>query len=387
MIIYVYILIPIAIVGFGISIFLLFTKYPPLVNMFKKPTGIAIVSWSLLAICSVVLAISLWRTNYIIDNTNKYNIDYTNVGAYGDLIGGILNPVVAFIGIVAAGLAFYAQYRANQLIQEQFKIQQFESQFYEMLRLHKENVAGLYTKINKKIDGKIVESTIYGRRVFESFTLELVIAYLVALYSFKTENITPKELLNEAYAVFFIGLNYSDTKKHVYFENLYKLRALIRNFDYEGFDKEIKNQIKVHSDELISRNVEFQIFEGNNHQLAHYYRHLFHMVKFVVNNNHQFLTYDLKRNYLRILRAQLSNTEQILLFYNWYSGFGKQWENDKNKFFTDYRMIHNLYNDILISSFKLDEIFDLNGDYQKEEGRIIDSLFEFQDWFDETNKK
>ena len=61
-------------------------------------------------------------------------------GTLGDLVGGTLNPILGLFGILVGGLAFYAQYQANKQVQEQFKIQQFESQFYEMLSLHKENV-------------------------------------------------------------------------------------------------------------------------------------------------------------------------------------------------------------------------------------------------------
>ena len=58
-------------------------------------------------------------------------------------------------------------------------------------------------------------------------------------------------------------------------------------------------------------------------------------------------TYDEKRQFLRILRAQLSSAEQTLLYYNWKSKQGKQWEEDSTKpggnhFLTDYRMIHNI---------------------------------------------
>jgi hypothetical protein len=70
-----------------------------------------------------------------------------------------------------------------------------------------------------------------------------------------------------------------------------------------------------------------------------------------------------------------------MLFYNWKSGFGTKWENDKNKFFTDYRMIHNIYNNIIIKDFSLIEEFNLNvnANYKKENGRDNDPLFEFED--------
>tara|TARA_B100002049_G_C15843728_1_gene276246 strand:- start:216 stop:347 length:132 start_codon:yes stop_codon:yes gene_type:complete len=43
-------------------------------------------------------------------------------------------------------------------------------------------------------------------------------------------------------------------------------------------------------------------------------------------------------------------------------------------------MIHNIYDDLLISEFKLESMFDLENGYKKEEGRISDNLFEFQEW-------
>ena len=55
------------------------------------------------------------------------------------------------------------------------------------------------------------------------------------------------------------------------------------------------------------------------------------------------IDYDEKMKYLRILRAQLSNHEQMLLFYNWLSEYGSDWENSKHSFFTEYCMIHNLW--------------------------------------------
>jgi hypothetical protein len=66
-----------------------------------------------------------------------------------------------------------------------------------------------------------------------------------------------------------------------------------------------------------------------------------------VQADSKLFTYADKRQLLRILRAQLSSAEQTLLFFNWLSGHGKEWEEDASKsngihFFTDYRMIHNI---------------------------------------------
>ena len=91
----------------------------------------------------------------------KY-FDFRTTGQIGDTIGGLMSPFINLSAVIVTGLAFYMQYRANklqvqifsdqlkqtekqfkkeQLYQEtQNKIQQFESQFFEMLRLHKQHV-------------------------------------------------------------------------------------------------------------------------------------------------------------------------------------------------------------------------------------------------------
>ena len=309
-------------------------------------------------------------------NTSKID----SIGTIGDAVGGILNPVIAIGAALLTFLAFYIQYQANRQVQEQFKVQQFESQFYEMLRLHKENVNSLYLTTKKKIiypkDEDIIESTVQGRVVFEHMKFELILIYMIALKHFHNES--PKVLLNEAYAIFFNGISETKKGKHGFFNEILELESYIDNLDYENFNKKLREGLRFNKD--ITQMLEFSLFKGHSHQLAHYYRHLFQTVKFIVNQNESFISYEKKRNFLRILRSQLSNTEQTLLFYNWYSNFGKQWEDDNNKYFTDYRMIHNLFNDLLISQFKLEDIFDLESGYRKEVNRKSDSLFEFQDW-------
>ena len=83
----------------------------------------------------------------------------------------------------------------------------------------------------------------------------------------------------------------------------------------------------------------------------------------------------------------MSNQEQVLLLYNWYGGFGSNWEeksiNDRknkkgNYFFTDYRMIHNIPPDLLLKELNLEIIFNENyrGFLYEIDRKEEDSLFE-----------
>jgi hypothetical protein len=80
-----------------------------------------------------------------------------------------------------------------------------------------------------------------------------------------------------------------------------------------------------------------------------------------------------------LLRSQLTNEEQLLLFYNWYSGYGKQWENETNKFLTDYRMIHNIPSTLVSEFIDIQTIFENTLFKEEKDRKGKDPLFEFQD--------
>ena len=126
---------------------------------------------------------------------------------------------------------------------------------------------------------------------------------------------------------------------------------------------------------------------GHLDQLSSYYRHLYLTVKTVVQLDNRVLSYGEKRQFLRILRAQLSSAEQVLLYYNWKSGCGEKWEEDSSKpdgnhFFTDYRIIHNIIPKDC-RAFNSDEILksllDKNPNYKKIDDK--DTLFELIDGY------
>lgn len=320
-------------------------------------------------------------------------INFMKTGPIGDTIGGIMNPFIALAGIFLTFLAFYIQVLANQQQRDSFrkeldeqKVQfsknQFENQFYEMLRLHKENVNEIsITLLSSYYSGKETvkfESKINGRETFKIFLNEITILYGVSKNIFKNEN--KDSWLNKAYHIFFQGITRDKNNKNItgnyglFIEELLDIREQnkINNTTFNN---------KMHKFSINAERFNYLLFNGQSTLLAHYYRHLYQTVKFVANQD-RLLDYSEKRKYLRILRAQLSNQEQAMLFYNWKSEFGANWENKDNHFFTDYRMIHNLYNDLLDSDFNLNEIFRLDEPiyYKTEINRKNDSLFEFQDW-------
>lgn len=399
-----------AILSLAFAIYFYFEKNNTSTKNTKKKSLIIIFSLGLLAFSSYLLAVSLDITNDLLINTDLIKKDYTKVGPYGDLIGGIMNPIVAFIGIIAASLAFYVQYVANKQVQNEFKIQQFENQFYERLKLIKEEINTIYLPLTKG-------NTLLGRKVFYELDKEIKLIYFVVdniLYA-----VDKKIKIEITYYIFYRGrlkyynrINSFKEKYNLELNELLEIELFLSSI-YEHLknnpDYAVDTPTEVMLDDLLdvlnrggrlidfldvdenyhfaylllkqneNLNLNHLPFKGMETKLSLVLRQLFSLVKFVANDNA--LIYIEKRNYLRVLRSILSNYEQLHIFYNWYSGTGSQWEDSKNKFLTDYRMIHNLPPDFLIEGFDLETIFaDRNFEYE-ENRKLEDSLFEQIDIF------
>ncbi|WP_207514344.1 putative phage abortive infection protein [Longitalea luteola] len=295
---------------------------------------------------------------------------FAESGQIGDTIGGLMSPFINLSAVIVTGLAFYMQYRANKLQVEIFtdqikqterqykkekiyqetqnKIQQFESQFFEMLRLHKENVDELC--IISVINGKPVakrQAFVTMADEFKTFLGYINYDHLPFIQEYK-----------HAYDVFFWGWN----------------------SDYIDIDSLSHSWFRIvdgPNESDPSYSIDFRAYKGYSSSLGHYFRHLFLMVKFVAYSD-AITDYNSKMKYLKILRAQLSNHEQILLFYNWLSeGYGGAWENEEHKFFTEYKMIHNLWvGELYHHQYIVDAVNSLIDKYNRNPKDT--PLFEFQ---------
>lgn len=290
----------------------------------------------------------------------------SETGAIGDTFG-IMNPFVAIAAALITFAAFWVQYQANQEMQKNSNKMQFERQFYEMLKIHCNNVKSLhaessYTPLESDYS---VRKAAEGREFFSSLLEEFDLIYDRIKEFEGTENVFDK-----AYHIFFFGIDSAVDK--IKKETI----EILRNFVFQNSNTLVwRNHPK-----LIS--IADSICKGRIDQLVPYYRHLFLLVKTVAQADNKLFTYDEKRQFLRILRAQLSSAEQTLLYYNWRSGCGEQWEEDSSKtggnhFFTDYRMIHNIIPKDC-RAFSSDEIIqsllEKNPDYRRQNNE--DSLFE-----------
>jgi hypothetical protein len=322
----------------------------------KKVFDLLFLLYVTLFILFIVLVcfFPFWLTNSAIFD----ELNFTEKGNIGNAIGGIMSPFIASAAALLTFIAFWVQYKANIAQTNQFnkqdidtKIDRFENKFYELLRLHKQNVDEI------SIDG-YDQRKIEKRKAFYSMYREFRNAFFVSKVICEGlresgdlhEEYSDADLLELAYYFFYAGVGIHSEKLN---------KALIgTKYSEILYDKvnaeliSIKDTHKQKSKDKCLPELEilglgksmtpksYRPFVGHANRFGHYYRHLFQTVKFVVDQNDELIDKSRKIEYLRTLRAQLSDYEQVMLYYNAIVGLGKAWL-DKG-YLTDFRMIHNM---------------------------------------------
>lgn len=104
----------------------------------KKLTNDKLINNGLI-ICFILLILSVFAPLVLTEESISF-VSFIGKGEIGDTIGGITSPFIGLISAILVYLALKAQIDANIQVSSQFQLQKFENQFYEMIRLHKENV-------------------------------------------------------------------------------------------------------------------------------------------------------------------------------------------------------------------------------------------------------
>lgn len=276
----------------------------------------------------------------------------------GSTIDGFMSPFIAIGAAILTFIAFWVQHSANQEMLRNNSKQQIERQFYELLKIHREKIDSLeWSYLGSEhenpatykvtlprgrvisVDGFTKQWSIFrhkGQEAIKIFLKEFCFIYECVDSILKT--LSKEEKFSIAYKIFFEGLEkaYDEIDDEIDKKSVW--RCL----------KKIKEAVNMGKGKFCSTNLFLKysfercnVFEGHRGVLNPYYRHLFLTVKIIVNSN--YFSKDEKISYLKLLRAQMTSEEQMLLYYNWLSGYGSEWEEKKgNRFFTKYKMIHNI---------------------------------------------
>lgn len=228
------------------------------------------------SVAAVIVVVLVYSSQF----GSELSTEHSNWGEFGDYVGGVLGPVFSFLALVVLIYTLTIQTR-------QFGLQNFERGFFELVRFHHDIVSDLEVKAPPDASP---DRNVQGRDCFGVFNHSCLFTRLQKHYNAAK------------------GVGRQVLERH-----------------------EVRECVQ-------SAYSEFRNAYGS--EVDHYFRHLYHILKFVDESD-----VDEKHKYkcTRLLRAQLSADELLLLFYSSLHPVG-----DKSlKYLAKYAMLHNLDRDTL----------------------------------------
>lgn len=248
--------------------------------------------FSFIKIAGIVLLIILSIDIFIINS--NYNI--SDFGAFGDFMGGILNPIFMFLTLFALIITLIIQRQELRLSREEYKktsnslsTQAIENTFFNILDLHHKITENIKININElellKDESKVKALIKKNSALVNSIALTSLTISGLKFFDYekqKQKEFTDEEgIIIKGNAAFDVAINF---------------------ISYET--KEPKEMLKRYK----------RLQDDANHIFGHYFRNLYQALKLIDRMEKKDEIE--KRKYASILRAQLSANELTLLFLN-----------------------------------------------------------------------
>ena len=275
----------------------------------------------------LILTIGLVVMNLIFIAQAFRAVDTVNpasAGQLGDFVGGYVGTFFALASVVLLTSTLRNQRRSAQVLN-------FEAKYFELLRLHRDNVAELEVQ------------SVTGRKLFVVLIRELRSALeIVKQLAGKHDlNLPQRQLMHIAYYCLFFGTGPNSSRMLI--QSLTDFPSdFVSELVTELDDPEAKDAAQK------EKKLAYVPFEGHQSRLGHYYRHLYQAVRYV---DQQTIGID-KYQYVKTIRAQLSNHEQALLLLNSLTPIGHNWWSQG--FMEKYRMVQNIPRDFFDPTTELD---------------------------------
>ena len=259
-----------------------------------------------------------------IDASLLQEFSLSRLGLIGDFSSGVLGTIVATI-VALYAIRTYRQERNHA------KESSLQTVLATMLELHRQNVKEIKIERTGK-KGECVERIEAFKQMYEE---------LKAIYE-KVESAIHREVEN-------------DPAKYAEYRDEIKQKRLAHVLSYGYFFYKADDYKITETDEVLkdlcnfaSNSVTNQYRNLNRHLvLGHYYRHLYNMVNYVDQSDFS-LKYKNKEKYIKIIRSQLSDYEQVLLYYDTLSLLGMDWDEtsgeekkDEMNLIGKYRLLKN----------------------------------------------
>ena len=214
------------------------------------------------------------------------------VSKFGNFIGGVIGTLLAFVAAILYYIALKAQREDIAINQQSMQIQtsalQKQIEEFEKQKEELELTRKVYEQQYKTMVG---QERIMKIQQFESNFYSLLNVYI----AIKSE------------------LNNSCSDKDYFKE---KFEEIQKSYTTGWINNTVLN---CHIDSITSYVSIFHLHQG---QLAHYFKTIYRLIKIVDSN--LILNDSEKISYVKIIRSQLTDHEQLLMYYNYHSVYGEK---------------------------------------------------------------
>lgn len=286
-------------------------------------------------------------------------------------LGSFLSGVTAIIIVILTGMAVYYSY--NSYLEEIKRVQQqrLEDRFYHLLAMHRENIGGMTIDLkNNKLENSKVILNMFREleTIVKIFKIKKMCEDYGYDFNFRIKKISNRDekllkIIKEmdeykiykrvnlavkkekkiyaeiAFLIMFLGCGERSSKiiqnYLIKFENYLNIDEVLRLFSNENFRNDIKNIY----------NFKYKLFGGHQSRLGHYFRNMFHILKFI--DSDVSLSFDQKMSYIKNFRVQLNTFEQALVFVNSITIFGSDW----SKYMIKYKLVKNIPKDFFAQDY------------------------------------
>lgn len=251
-------------------------------------------------------------------------VNPASAGQLGDFVGGYIGTFFALASVVLLTATLRNQRRSSQILN-------FEAKYFELLRLHRDNVAELEVQ------------NVTGRKLFVVLIREFRSALQVTkrVAENHSQVLTQRQITHITYYCLFFGTGPNSTRM---------LSRSLSSFE-PAFITDLGRELGSTSAKQSAQDekkLAYVPFEGHQSRLGHYYRHLYQAIRYV---DQQTISID-KYQYVKTIRAQLSNHEQALLLLNSLTPIGQNWWSEG--YMLRYRMVQNIPREFFDPKTELD---------------------------------
>ncbi len=276
---------------------------------YKKPSRFS-KNW--IAIVTIFMGLISINLIFFSKSYMGDTVDPAKAGQLGDFVGGYIGTIFALVSVMFLYLTLRDQ-------RESSTIEKFETKYFELIKLHRDNVA------------EIGIGEDFGKKIFVILIREFREILKIAKEVSQKHNLnyTQEKLFVASYCGLFFGVGPNSSR--MLKDSLFEFdKAFVDDFEQTMNNEETKMRVKE------ERRFKFIPFEGHQSRLGHYYRHLYQTVCYVDNKDFDIDKYD----YVKTVRAQLTTHEQALLFINTLSPHGRVW--NEETLLLRYRFVKNI---------------------------------------------